>query len=112
MTTEAPAKIERFESSTSVRVYRIPMEVFQHFVGYAYLLLGAGVPTLVDTGSGFGSSTQDLLRGIEAVRGILGRAELDPSVREYLQMALSEVGADATPSAPEAGRRERCYERL
>ena len=40
--------------------------------------------------------------GIEAVRGILGRAELDPAVREYLQMALSEVGADPAPSTPEA----------
>jgi glyoxylase-like metal-dependent hydrolase (beta-lactamase superfamily II) len=74
MSIEAPAKIERFESSTNVRVYRIPMEVFQHFVGYAYLLLGAGVPTLVDTGSGYGSSTQDLLRGIEAVREDFGEA--------------------------------------
>jgi glyoxylase-like metal-dependent hydrolase (beta-lactamase superfamily II) len=72
MTTEAPAKIERFESSTNVRIYRIPMEVFQNFVGYAYLLLGAGVPTLVDTGSGFGSSTQDLLRGIAAVSDDFG----------------------------------------
>lgn len=35
--------------------------------------------------------------GVEAVRGILGRSELDPSVREYLQMALDEVGADAAP---------------
>jgi anti-sigma factor RsiW len=48
---------------------------------------------LLATGSG---------AGIEAVRGILGRAELDPAVREYLQMALSEVGADAAPSNPEA----------
>ena len=36
--------------------------------------------------------------GLEAVRGILGRSELDPAVREYLQMALSEVGADTAPS--------------
>lgn len=40
--------------------------------------------------------------GIEAVRGILGRAELDPAVREYLQMALNEVGANTAPSSPEA----------
>lgn len=35
---------------------------------------------------------------VEAVRGILGRSELDPAVREYLQMALSEVGAETAPS--------------
>lgn len=31
---------------------------------------------------------------IEAVRGALERPDLDPTVREYLQMALDEVGAD------------------
>jgi anti-sigma factor RsiW len=35
--------------------------------------------------------------GIEAVRGILMRAELDPTVRDYLQMALTEVGAEDAP---------------
>jgi hypothetical protein len=39
---------------------------------------------------------------VEAVRGVLGRAELDPAVREYLQMALSEVGADTPQPRPEA----------
>ena len=36
--------------------------------------------------------------GIEAVRDILNRQELDPAVREYLQMALSEIG-DTDPPA-------------
>ncbi len=36
--------------------------------------------------------------GIEAVRAVLARSELDPAVREYLQMALSEVGADPAPA--------------
>jgi hypothetical protein len=35
--------------------------------------------------------------GIDAVRGILGRTELDPTVRDYLQMALDEVGAETPP---------------
>lgn len=34
---------------------------------------------------------------IEAVRGALRRTDLDPSVREYLQMALDEVAGDAPP---------------
>jgi predicted anti-sigma-YlaC factor YlaD len=38
---------------------------------------------------------------IDAVRGVLGRTELDPAVREYLQMALSEVGAEAAPANSE-----------
>ena len=36
--------------------------------------------------------------GLEAVRGILSRSELDPAVREYLQMALSEIDADSAPA--------------
>jgi hypothetical protein len=39
---------------------------------------------------------------VDAVRGVLGRTELDPAVREYLQMALSEVGAEPAPVSPEA----------
>jgi anti-sigma factor RsiW len=35
---------------------------------------------------------------IEAVRAILSRESLDPTVRDYLQMALSEIGAESAPS--------------
>ena len=38
---------------------------------------------------------------VDAVRSVLERAELDPAVREYLQMALSEVGAESAPANPE-----------
>ena len=55
--TQTRPVIQRFESSTGARIYRIPMDVFPGFIGYAYLLLGAGVPTLVDTGSGYQTST-------------------------------------------------------
>jgi anti-sigma factor RsiW len=36
--------------------------------------------------------------GIEAVRAILVRDDLDPAVREYLQMALSDAGLEAAPA--------------
>jgi anti-sigma factor RsiW len=39
---------------------------------------------------------------IEPVRGMLARDGLDPAVREYLQMALNEVGAETPPANPEA----------
>jgi hypothetical protein len=35
--------------------------------------------------------------GIEAVRAILARDDLDPSVRGYLEMALSDAGLEAAP---------------
>ncbi len=68
---ELPA-VERFDSSSSVRIYRIPCEAFPGFIAYAYLLVGAGPPTLVDTGSGYGPSNDHLLKGLEAVRSELG----------------------------------------
>ena len=50
-----------------------------------------------------GIEVQDLLvdgdgPGIEAVRAILSRESLDPTVRDYLQMALSEVAAETAPA--------------
>lgn len=69
--TQLPA-VQRFVSSTGVRIYRIPCEAFPNFIVYAYLLLEAGAPTLVDTGSGYGDSNDHLLAGLEAVRDEFG----------------------------------------
>lgn len=67
--------VERFESSSGARIYRIPMTVFPNgFVGFSHVVLNAGPPTLVDTGSGFDSSNEDLLKGIEAVRHDFGES--------------------------------------
>jgi glyoxylase-like metal-dependent hydrolase (beta-lactamase superfamily II) len=59
--------VERFEANTGARIYRIPVEVFPGFIAYCYLLLEAGPPTLIDTGSGYGNSNDDLQRGIGAL---------------------------------------------
>jgi glyoxylase-like metal-dependent hydrolase (beta-lactamase superfamily II) len=60
--------VARFVTNTGVRIYRIPVEAFPgNFIAFTYLLFDAGPITLVDTGSGFGSSNDDLIRGIEAV---------------------------------------------
>lgn len=64
--------IERFESNTGARIYRLPLEVFPGFIAYAYVVLEAGPPTLVDTGSGYGNSNQELLQGIESLRADFG----------------------------------------
>lgn len=60
--------VERFESSSGARLYRIPVEAFPGFTAYCYVVLNAGDPTLIDCGSGIGSSTPDLLNGIAALR--------------------------------------------
>ena len=64
--------VKKFVSQTGVRIYRIPCQTFPAFSARVYLLLGAGQPTLVDTGSGLGTSTRDILVGMETVRQEFG----------------------------------------
>lgn len=63
-----PADTERFESNTGVRIYRVPCEAFPGFTAYVHLAIGAGPPTLIDTGSGFGPCNEQITRGIEGLR--------------------------------------------
>ncbi len=61
--------IEFYRTSGGVELYRLPTIVFPNgFVAYAYLVLGAGEPTLIDTGSGIMRSTPDLLDGIASLK--------------------------------------------
>ena len=70
--SDLPA-IECFQSDTGVNIYRIPMILFpNNFMGYAYVLKGAGELTLVDTGSGMGRSNDDLLAGFQAIQDTYG----------------------------------------
>ena len=66
--------VKQFVSSSGVRLYRIPCQVFETLTARVYLLLGAGPPTLVDTGSRLEVSTRQILAGLEAVRAEFGEA--------------------------------------
>jgi len=59
--------VQQFVSAGGVRVYRIACRVFTHLSARVYLVLGAGPPTLFDTGSGRGESTRQILDGLESV---------------------------------------------
>ncbi len=76
--------VRRFDSSTGVRIYRISSEAFPGFVVHVYLLLGAGVPTLVDAGSGFGDSTAQILHGLEQVRTEHGESVTLADIRRII----------------------------
>lgn len=67
-------EIERFDSNTGVRIYRLPMEAFPQFIVYAYLLLDGNQPTLVDCGSNLDKSQSDLLAAIESVHDDFGES--------------------------------------
>lgn len=70
--SDLPA-IACYTTSNGIRLYRIPMIVFPNgFVAYSYLVLNTDVPTLIDVGSGYGRSNDDLLAGIAAVKDQFG----------------------------------------
>jgi len=76
--------VKRFVSDSGVRVYRIACNVFPEFSGRAYLLLGLRDATLIDTGSGQGESTRQILDGLETVRTEFGEAFQPPDIRRIL----------------------------
>jgi len=77
--------IERYQPLQGIVLYRLPMRVFPSgFVAYAYVLLGFDSPILIDTGSGFGDSTQDLLDGLEALRCEYGEALRPTDIKRIL----------------------------
>jgi glyoxylase-like metal-dependent hydrolase (beta-lactamase superfamily II) len=60
--------LETYHSAHGARIYRIPLDVFPGLVGYAHVVCWDEGVALVDTGSGFGYSNQQLEAGLEAVR--------------------------------------------
>ncbi len=67
-----PGMLARYESSGGARIYRLPLEVFPDFHAFAHLVCQDGIVGLVDVGSGFGRSDDDLEAGIAAVKEEFG----------------------------------------
>ncbi|HLA83589.1 MAG TPA: MBL fold metallo-hydrolase [Thermoguttaceae bacterium] len=67
-------EVRQYLSSGGTRVYRIACKVLGELTGRVYLVLGAGPATLVDTGSGQGESTRNILDGFNAVRREFGES--------------------------------------
>lgn len=60
--------VERFESASGARLYRIPLDLFPELTGYAYLICSGETRALFDVGSGFGDSNEMLDDGLEQIR--------------------------------------------
>ena len=58
--------VQRFESAQGARVYRMPLELFPGFWGFAHLVISDGFRALIDCGSGLDSSNCGLDSGISA----------------------------------------------
>ncbi|MGA9532273.1 MAG: MBL fold metallo-hydrolase [Anaerolineales bacterium] len=66
--------VERFETGGGGRIYRLPLEVFPGFWGYAHYVAAGGMRALVDVGSGFGESNNQLAAGLAQVAADYGEA--------------------------------------
>ncbi len=64
--------VQRFVSSQGARVYRLPLELFPGFWGFAHLVLSDGFRALVDCGSGLDASNAALENGISVVCSAYG----------------------------------------
>jgi glyoxylase-like metal-dependent hydrolase (beta-lactamase superfamily II) len=62
------SRVERYLTRSGDRIYRIPLELFPDLSGFAHLVVADGFAALVDTGSGFGESNQQLEAGLQAIR--------------------------------------------
>ena len=69
-------QVRQFQTSGGGRIFQIPMLEFPGLSGYAYLVLieDAAGPyrVLIDSGSGFGESNQQLEAGLQVVSGLIG----------------------------------------
>lgn len=76
--------VQRFESRTGVRFYRIPCQALPDLSGRVHLVLNAGPPTLVDTGIGSPRSIHQIEDGLEAVRTEFGERFAVSDIRRIL----------------------------
>jgi glyoxylase-like metal-dependent hydrolase (beta-lactamase superfamily II) len=67
-------EVRRYDANTGARVYSITCIAFPGFAANIYLVLEAGPPTLIDTGSGFWGANQQLVEGLEKVRTDFGES--------------------------------------
>lgn len=61
-------ELQSFISSDGARIYRIPLQLFPELWGYVHLVIAGELRALVDVGSGFGDSDQQLEDGLQQVR--------------------------------------------
>ncbi len=59
--------VERYHTSNGARIYRIRLDLFPSLEGYAHLVLAKDVIALVDVGSGFGDSNEQLAGGLQEI---------------------------------------------
>ncbi len=78
------SRVERFVSSGGGRIYRLPLQAFPGLEAQVHLVLADRLVALVDAGSGYGRSNEDLLAGFAAVREDFGEKVTLADVQKIL----------------------------
>src|SRR5512146_1900642 len=73
LTAKPTYSFQEFRTSAGAQIFRIPMQAFPFLWVYAYLVLVDGLVVLIDTGSGFGESNQQLEAGVDHAGEAAGR---------------------------------------
>ncbi len=86
-------QVRQFQTSGGGKIFQIPMLEFPGLSGYAYLVLIEDVSgpyrVLIDSGSGFGVSNQQLEAGLQVVSGLTGEPFGFPDLNSYPDHAWS-----------------------
>lgn len=64
--------MKSYQTSGNASIYQFPITEFPGLVGNVYYVLVDGYRVLIDTGSGFGVSNQDLAAGLEEISNLRG----------------------------------------
>jgi len=81
----ARATYAMFETSSGVKIHRLPLQAFPKFWVYVYVVQSDGGNYLIDTGSGTETSHEDLLKGLQ-------QAGIQPS--DLTQILLTHAHID------------------
>ena len=87
-TTETTLAV--FRSNQGAVIYRIPLEAFNNFWVYVYVVLLGDDIVLIDTGSGYGNSNDHLKRGLEQVSRLEGR-EISLATLTYVLLTHGHI---------------------
>jgi glyoxylase-like metal-dependent hydrolase (beta-lactamase superfamily II) len=66
-------QVSSFTSAGGAQIYRLTLDEFPGLSGYVYLVLYDGFRVLIDTGSGFGESNEQLENGLQTVAELSGQ---------------------------------------
>jgi len=64
--------IRAFRSSSGVRIYHIPLNLFPIFSGYVHLVFTNSMIALIDVSSGFGDGNDRIETGLAELRSEYG----------------------------------------